>query len=83
MKRTTHRLKAIAAMRAFSLFALFAILATVFAAAPTHAATIAVTSLADDGGAGELRAAINQANTDGGGDTITFATGLTGNDYAD
>lgn len=40
--------------------------------------TITVTSLADDGSSGELRAAINQANSDADGDTIVFSNGLTG-----
>jgi len=56
-----------------------AILLLLVTIAPSHAqSTITVTSLADDGGPGELRAAINQANTDNDGDTITFANGLTG-----
>src|SRR5262245_30978657 len=37
-----------------------------------------VTSLLDDGSAGTLRAAINQANANPGADTIDFAPGLTG-----
>lgn len=41
-------------------------------AAPSRAATYTVTSLADDGGAGELRAAITSANSVSGS-TITFS----------
>jgi hypothetical protein len=40
--------------------------------------TYFVTSLADDGGANELRWAIQQANNAGGASTIDFASGLTG-----
>ena len=49
----------------------------VFAApvTPVHAATLTVTSLADDNSAGTLRKAISDAK---GGDVITFQAGLTG-----
>ena len=47
-------------------------------AMPAMSATITVASLADDGGNGELRAAITQANSDAAGDTITFRNGLSG-----
>ena len=36
--------------------------------------TLTVSSTADDGSAGTLRAAIAQANADGGGDTIVFSS---------
>lgn len=45
---------------------------------PADASTITVTSLGDNGGAGQLRAAITTANADGGGDTIAFPSGLSG-----
>jgi len=45
---------------------------------PAYPATITVTNLSDNGGPGELRAAISTANTDSAADTITFASGLTG-----
>ena len=41
------------------------------------AATITVTSLADDGGPGEIRSAISTANASSGS-TITFKSGLSG-----
>jgi predicted outer membrane repeat protein len=40
---------------------------------PAHAATFTVTSLADDGSAGTLRWAVNQANAAAGVDTINFS----------
>jgi hypothetical protein len=46
-------------------------------ASPARATAQVVTSLADDGGSGELRAAITAANASPGS-TITFQSGLTG-----
>src|SRR5210317_584127 len=45
---------------------------------PVAAATIEVTSLADDGAVGTLREAITTANLTAGDDVITFASGLSG-----
>jgi len=52
-------------------------LACTLSASASGAATITVTSLADDGGAGELGAAITAANASPGS-TITFASGING-----
>ena len=48
-------------------------LATVLVPLSAHAANFTVTSDADDGGAGTLRAAINAANADGETSNITFS----------
>ena len=64
--------------RAFAIAFTLAIICVILSASPSYARAITVTSLADDGSAGTLRAAINQANSDANGDTITFQSGLTG-----
>ena len=61
----------------FSGLLLTLVAGALLAAGPLHAATITVTSLADDGGAGQLRQAINTANG-ASGTTIVFENGVTG-----
>jgi len=56
---------------------LLSVIGAIVAAGPLRAATITVSSLADDGGAGELRQAIGTANG-ASGSTIVFKSGLTG-----
>ncbi|BDI27967.1 hypothetical protein CCAX7_000180 [Capsulimonas corticalis] len=56
---------------------LLSVASALFAANPSRALTYNVTSLADDGGAGQLRTAITAANASAGS-TITFQKGLSG-----
>jgi hypothetical protein len=52
--------------------------ATVLFAPAADAATLTVTSLADDGSPGTLRSAVEAANAAAGADTIVFQSGLSG-----
>ncbi|MEO7718295.1 MAG: FG-GAP-like repeat-containing protein [Capsulimonas sp.] len=56
---------------------LLTVASALFAASPSRALTYNVTSLADNGGAGQLRAGITAANASAGS-TITFQKGLAG-----
>ena len=56
---------------------LLSVVSVLLAAGPAHCFTYNVTSLADDGGPGELRAAMIAANANAGS-TITFQSGLSG-----
>jgi len=62
---------------ALALGAATAMAVTTLTAAPARAAGFTVTNL-NDGGAGSLRDALDQANNAAGPDTVTFAPGLTG-----
>jgi hypothetical protein len=61
-----------------SMAAVIVALTSVGSQGPVAAATIEVTSLADDGGTGTLREAITAANSTSGDDVITFASSLSG-----
>ena len=56
---------------------LLSVVSAFLVASPARCSTYNVTSLADDGGPGQLRAAISAANADAGS-TITFQSGLSG-----
>ncbi len=56
---------------------LLSVVSAFLVAGPARCSTYNVTSLADDGGPGELRAAISAANANAGS-TITFQSGLSG-----